>query len=290
LTREEAVREAQRRANREGRAVTVAMFGGDYGREVVHPTQPIKYLSGVTNAGMRKHPFGVGLLVTRGNGTDGYLAKHPFFGVDNGMYGLAKRHQEAKFDAEAFYRWLERLPRTAMFVAAPDVLHFVTLPGMDHEVPVGDAPATLAQFPLHARRIRALGFKVALVGQDGVETMLGEIPWDLVDAIFLGGSDAWKLGEGARILTAEAKRRGLTVHMGRVNSLKRLEYAQAMGCDSADGTFIQFGPDVNRFRVAGWLSELRMTAAPVDGGVNPKVVPINWAAALRGLPEKASAR
>lgn len=42
------------------------------------------------------------------------------------------------------------------------------------------------------------------------------------DVLFLGGSTAWKLGSAARRLTTEAKARGKQVHMGRVNSLKRL--------------------------------------------------------------------
>jgi hypothetical protein len=31
--------------------------------------------------------------------------------------------------------------------------------------------------------------------------------------------------------------------MGRVNSLKRLRYASAIGCDTADGTYVAFAPD-----------------------------------------------
>jgi hypothetical protein len=63
----------------------------------------------------------------------------------------------------------------------------------------------------------------------------------------------WKLGAAARALTAEAKARGKHVHMGRVNSLRRLRYADAIGCDSADGTFLAFGPDINLPPLLGWL-------------------------------------
>jgi hypothetical protein len=79
------------------------------------------------------------------------------------------------------------------------------------------------------------------------------MPWPWFDVLFLGGSTAWKLGPAARRLTAEAKARGKRVHMGRVNSLRRLRYADATGCDSADGTFLAFGPDVNLPALLGWL-------------------------------------
>ena len=41
----------------------------------------------------------------------------------------------------------------------------------------------------------------------------------------IGGTTSWKLGPAAAGLAAQARRRGLWVHLGRVNSLKRLRYA-----------------------------------------------------------------
>jgi hypothetical protein len=100
--------------------------------------------------------------------------------------------------------------------------------------------------------ISSLGIPAAMVVGNGMEDMLDEIPWDLMDAIFIGGSTDWKLGEGARIVTAEAQRRGLYVHMGRVNSSKRLSYASSLGIDSADGTFLGKGPAKNLPRLMAW--------------------------------------
>ena len=60
---------------------------------------------------------------------------------------------------------------------------------------------------------------------------------------------------------AEAKAHGKWVHMGRVNSLKRLQYAAAIGCDSADGTYLTFGPAKNLPRLLGWLAEVNNQAA-----------------------------
>lgn len=141
---------------------------------------------------------------------------------------------------QAYYAWLQRRrgdAETCLFVSAPDV--------------VGDHAATLARSVPWFPRIRALGFPVAFVGQDGatVET----VPWGDFDWLFIGGTTEWKLGADARALIAHAKTLGTHVHMGRVNSEKRLRYAKFLGCDTADGTFLAFGPDVNLPRVLSWL-------------------------------------
>jgi len=60
----------------------------------------------------------------------------------------------------------------------------------------------------------------------------------------------------ARELVREAKRRGKWVHMGRVNSLKRLQYATSIGCDSADGTYLVKAPDGNLPTLLAWLDQV----------------------------------
>lgn len=78
------------------------------------------------------------------------------------------------------------------------------------------------------------GLPVAFAAQNGLEDM--DVPWCSFDVLFLGGDDAWKLGPAARELVAEAKQRHKKVHMGRVNSLKRLWYAEKIGpcCQRAE--------------------------------------------------------
>ena len=125
---------------------------------------------------------------------------------------------------------------SCLFAVAPDV--------------VGNAAATLEKSAPWMPRIRTLGYRVAFVAQDGQESL--PVPWDEFDALFIGGSTEWKLGPHARELAGEAKRRGKWVHMGRVNSEKRYRYAAAIGCDSADGTFLTFGPDINLPRLLSW--------------------------------------
>lgn len=126
---------------------------------------------------------------------------------------------------------------TCLFAVAPDV--------------VGDAAGTLAKSAPWMPKIRALGYPVAFVAQDGLEAM--PVPWDDFDCLFIGGTTEWKLGPHARTLAAEAKRHGKWVHMGRVNSERRYRYAADIGCDSADGTYLTFGPDVNLPRLLAWV-------------------------------------
>jgi len=141
--------------------------------------------------------------------------------MDNGAY--------AGFDAQAFVRMLERFygRRGCRFVAAPDA--------------VADAHRTLQQWPFWSRLIRGVGFVPALVGQDGMT--VEDIPWREIGTLFIGGTTEWKLGRQAMALTAYAKARGLWVHMGRVNSLKRIAYAVQLGCDSFDGSSFSKWPD-----------------------------------------------
>jgi len=49
--------------------------------------------------------------------------------------------------------------------------------------------------------------------------------------------------------------------MGRVNSYKRLALANSWGVDTADGTFLGFGPTQNLPRLCSWLDKLNGPAA-----------------------------
>src|SRR6185503_11281189 len=112
------------------------------------------------------------------------------------------------------------------FATAPDV--------------VGDAAATWLRSRPVLPRIRALGFPAAFVAQDGLEHL--GVDWASFDALFVGGTTAWKLGQAGARLVAEARRRGRYCHVGRVNSLRRLRYAAAIGAQSVDGTHLAYGP------------------------------------------------
>lgn len=141
---------------------------------------------------------------------------------------------------------LDADPALCGFVVAPDV--------------VGDAAATLARSAPFLPAIRAAGYPAAFVAQNGLEDL--DVPWSSFDVLFIGGDTAWKLGPAARGLVAEAFARGKRVHMGRVNSLRRMRYAAAIGCHSVDGTFLAFGPDRNLPELLGWVRDAH-DAAPL---------------------------
>jgi hypothetical protein len=148
-----------------------------------------------------------------------------------------------KYTDDGYLAWLAERAGAAdrcVFATAPDV--------------VADAEATLARSEPMYERIRALGYRVALVAQDGLEGLV--VPWDRFDALFIGGTTEWKLGEAAVALVSEAKRRGKWVHMGRVNSYRRMRLAESIGCDSADGTYMKFGPDINEPKARRWMEHI----------------------------------
>ena len=97
-----------------------------------------------------------------------------------------------------------------------------------------DAAATLQKFPVWQEIIRSYGYPVALVTQDGMQSE--DVPWSLVDCLFIAGSDEWRFGTPGIALIQEAKRLGKQIHIGRVNSIKRLRACQALGADTVDGS------------------------------------------------------
>lgn len=156
--------------------------------------------------------------------------------ADNGAFG--KEYDEGKWWAFLVKHAADA--ERAVFATAPDV--------------VGDAAATLAKSAPFFEPMRRLGYRVALVAQDGQESL--PVPWAEIDALFIGGSTEWKTSEHAARLMAEAKARGKWVHVGRVNSYKRLRWAAEHGADSVDGTFLRFAPTENLDRLRAWYSKL----------------------------------
>jgi hypothetical protein len=155
--------------------------------------------------------------------------------ADTGCYGAPHRHSD-----DGYLTWLQRWSGSAdrcLFATAPDV--------------VGNAAATLERSMPMLGRIREAGYPAALVAQDGLESL--DAPWDTFDCLFIGGTTTWKLSDHAIRLMAEAKACGKWVHVGRVNSKRRFQWCRSHGADSADGTFVAFGPDVNIPRLHRWL-------------------------------------
>lgn len=157
------------------------------------------------------------------------------FAVDNGRFG------KNWWGYDFWWNGLQKFPKEeCLFVVAPDV--------------VGDAEATLKDSLPWLPRIREAGYPAAFVGQDGQELL--PVPWDEFDVFFIGGSTDWKLSPEVAVLVKEAKANGKLVHMGRVNTRKRIRYAHSIGCDSVDGTTLAFGPDYYLPRILKWMNEV----------------------------------
>jgi hypothetical protein len=189
------------------------------------------YLSGHVRPEMR-HPM-LGFMFTPQMGNR--IPPGVPWGADNGCFSAPEKYTD-----DGYLGWLaDRDPTHCLFAVGPDVL-------ADHAATV---ELSRPLFP----RIRALGYPVAFVAQDGWSE--GDTPWDEFDVLFIGGTTAFKLGRGGDAILA-ARQRGKPVHMGRVNSYSRLRLAAAAGCASADGTFLKFGPDINEPRLLRWLDQL----------------------------------
>lgn len=135
------------------------------------------------------------------------------FAIDNGAF--------AGFDEKKFMSLLKREePRMHLcrFVSVPDV--------------VGSARRTIEVFERWKGKLGA--WPLAFVAQDGQEDL--PVPWDDVQAVFIGGSTDFKMGKHAAAIVKAGKALGKWVHAGRVNTPGRFEYFEKLGADSIDGT------------------------------------------------------
>lgn len=164
-----------------------------------------------------------------------------------GMLWAADNDAYAAWDETRFVKMLNAIKGVpgCLFVACPDR--------------VGDADATAELFERWSPAIRRRELPLGYVAQDG---LIGDaVPWLVVDALFIGGTTEWKLGPEAADLVYEAKDRKKWVHMGRVNTWRRLEYAKSIGVDSIDGTSLSMYTNTYLPR----FSEL--AAAPTQGAL-----------------------
>jgi len=232
------------------------------------------YLSGVDCAATRAMEaagLGVGLMLQPGSGLAGRADDYRWWAADNGCFS-----QGAAFDVGAWFSWLASLPhvgrrRRCLFAVAPDVL--------------GDAATTWQRSRPSLELVRGLGIPVALVAQNGADAH--EPTWDNAeqwDVLFVGGApecrrccwvradptdrrascpscastlSEWKLSAAAKLCVDEARLMGKWVHVGRVNSWRRLDLVASWDVDSVDGTYLAFAPDANGARLATWLRRLR---------------------------------
>lgn len=146
---------------------------------------------------------------------------------------------------ERYFRWLDHFTEEergrCLFATAIDVPF--------------DAAGTSARSTPLLPLVRKHGYPVAFCAQDGhtVDT----VPWGQIDALFIGGTTVWKLGDEMAALHREAQRRGMWTHMGRVNGNRRFKIALAIGTgfDSVDGTYATRAPDLLIPDILEWVRD-----------------------------------
>jgi hypothetical protein len=149
--------------------------------------------------------------------------------ADTGMPWAADNDCFQGLDADAYRRMLDAiygLPG-CKFVVAPDV--------------VADWQATRELFDEWYVELSAAWLPIAYVIQDGQPTR--SVPWGSIDCLFVGGSTEYKCSDQAHDLVREARLREKWVHMGRVNTARRMTLAKSWGCHSIDGTSVSMFTD-----------------------------------------------
>lgn len=138
---------------------------------------------------------------------------HAPYGLDNGCF--------KRFDQKTWERMVKETEtiKMAKFICLPDI--------------VGNAQRTMELF--YEFELMTNGLPRALVLQDGINDVT--IPWRKISAVFVGGSDAFKISPEAIQTCKAAKMLGKWVHVGRVNTVERMQNWRGLA-DSIDGSGI----------------------------------------------------
>lgn len=141
-----------------------------------------------------------------------------------------------RFQGKRAFSWLDSMLMwrpACLFIQCPDVY--------------ADARRTIDEYWRFLSHFS--GWPLAFVAQDGQEDL--EFPGDEFEALFVGGSTAWKVSDAAASVILEAQRMGKHIHIGRVNWGRR--YFNMRGLPGSDG----FTCDGTRTR---WGKESALTA------------------------------
>lgn len=80
------------------------------------------------------------------------------------------------------------------------------------------------------------GWPLALAIQNGVDMF--DLPWEEIDAVFIGGDDHFKTSKHSADVISTAKALSKWVHVGRVNTPERFAWCVEHGVGSIDGSGI----------------------------------------------------
>ena len=196
----------------------------------------MKYLAATGSSLIGRHPELAIMIGPRSNGMTPIREGRPWAGDNDAFHG--------RFTEQKFFKHLNRLTPfipSCLFITCPDVRL--------------DCEATLRLWDEWSPYLAFEGFPVAYVAQDGCQNF----PLPDADRLFIGGGDEWRaewMGEMIRRGT-EA---GMAVHVGRVNSLKRMRLTDSFGASWCDGTYIKYrGKERGLREVGQWLDKVNGT-------------------------------
>ena len=219
----------------------------------------MKFLSGGHHNDLAAvaHSARIGLLNTWKIGYSlATMLLYPFFAIDCGAYSRGADHRA--FDFARWERWTLKRLAAIQAAGAMDRLLFVVIPdAIDVDLTGREVTShpqvTLERFRKLAPAIRATGAPAALVVQPGMRP--SQVPWDMVDYVFIGGDTAWKEDvNGAGRVVQVAKAMGKPVHVGRVNTQRRIAIMADWGVDSIDGTKLCNGVNKNLPQLVDWMA------------------------------------
>ena len=167
---------------------------------------PANNSSGICHYFAGKHPGSIGMLYSpQGWTTPPYYMP---YALDNGCF-TGFEHQLWRL----MLRKVSLVKSPPLWCVVPDE--------------VGDAEETMRLYHFWHKEVLEFGYNTAFACQDGME------PQDVPDVhcCFIGGTTEWKLANGHRFKGVAEK-----LHIGRVNTPGRLQWASDIGADSVDGT------------------------------------------------------
>ncbi len=141
------------------------------------------------------------------------------YALDNGAWSAFQAQEQ--FDEAAFLRALDRLGANADWIVIPDIV----------AGGVRSLDYSLSWLP----RLTSLDVPLLLAVQDGMTPNLVRPLLNSRIGIFVGGSTDWKLATALQ-WGQVARAAGCWLHIGRVNTIKRIQLCAAAGADSFDGT------------------------------------------------------
>ncbi|NLP65548.1 hypothetical protein [Paraburkholderia sacchari] len=143
------------------------------------------------------------------------------YALDNGAWTAYQQGQA--FDENAFLGAVDLVGEGAEWIVLPDV--------------VQGGMASLEFSLTWMERLKGIPTKLLIAVQDGVQ-LEDVAPWlSPAVGIFIGGSTAWKEAT-AGAWGSLARRRNCHLHVGRVNTARRIKICAAAGANSIDGTSV----------------------------------------------------